>query len=181
VGVLTALGYLHLPPPTQLLLPLAGFLVGQGYFSFGMVLSASTVGGVISSLALYFPGLWIGEENLRRLVARFGRFVLLNESDLDKASKMFERHGGKAVLIGHLVPGVTALISILAGLKRMPIHGRFLLYTVLGTALWNGALIALGWVLGAEWALVKQYVLIIEYAVLAAVAGGIVWFVWRRW
>lgn len=78
------------------------------------------------------------------------------ESDLDKASKTFERHGGKAVLIGHLVPGVTALISVLAGLKRMPIRGRFLFYTILGTALWNGALIALGWALGAEWSLVRR-------------------------
>ncbi len=92
-----------------------------------MVLFASTVDGVVSSLALYFPGLWIGEENLRRLVTRLGRFLLLNESYLGKASKMFERHGGKAVLIDNLAPGVTALISILAGLKRLPIHGRFLL------------------------------------------------------
>jgi membrane protein DedA with SNARE-associated domain len=181
VGVLTALGYLHLLPPTQLVLPLSGFLVGQGRFSFVPVLVASTVGGGIASLVMYLPGLWVGEENLRRLVGRFGRFVFVKESDLDKASKMFERHGGKAVLIGHLVPGVTAFISILAGLKRMPIRGRFLFYTFLGTALWNGALIGLGWVLGAEWTLVKQYAPIIEYAILAAVVGGIFWFVWRRW
>ena len=181
VGVLTALGYLHLLPPTQLVLPLAGFLVGQGRFSFVPVLVASTVGGGIASLVMYLPGLWFGEENLRRLIGRYGRFVFLDESDLDKAGKMFERHGGKAVLIGHLVPGVTALISVLAGLKRMPIRGRFLFYTFLGTALWNGALIGLGWVLGAEWTLVKQYAPIVEYAVLATVVVGISWFVRRRW
>ncbi len=181
VGILTALGYLHLVVPTQLVLPLAGFLVGQGRFSFVPVLVASTVGGGIASLVMYLPGLWIGEESLRRFVDRFGRFVFVDESDLDKAGKMFERHGGKAVLIGHLVPGVTALISVLAGLKRMPIRGRFLFYTFLGTALWNGALIGLGWVLGAEWTLVKEYAPIVEYAVLAAVVGGISWFVWRRW
>lgn len=180
VGVLTALGYLHLLPPTQLLLPLAGFLVGQGRFSFWMVLFASTVGGVASSLALYLPGLWIGEENLRRLVGRFGRFVFVNESDLDRAGKMFEQHGGKAVLIGHLIPGVTAFISILAGLRRMPIYGWFLFYTILGTALFNGALIALGWTLGNQWMLVQQYASFVGYAVLAAAVGGILWFIWRR-
>lgn len=180
VGVLTALGYLHLLPPTQLLLPLVGFLVGQGRFSFGMVLFASTVGGVFSSLVLYLPGLWVGEENLRRFVGRYGRFILINESDLDRAGKMFERHGGKAVLIGHLVPGVTALISMLAGLGRMPIRGRFLFYTILGTALFNGTLIGLGWVLGREWTLVKQYASFVGYAVLAVAAGGIIWFVWCR-
>ena len=181
VAVLVALGYLHLPVPTVLVLPLSGFLVGQGLFSFVPVLVASTVGGGAASLIMYFPGLWVGEENLRRLVRRFGRFVFVHESDLDKASKMFDRHDGKAVLISHLVPGVTAFISVLAGLKRMPIHGRFLFYTILGTALWNGALIVLGWVLGAEWTLVKEYAPIVEYVVLAAVVGGIFWFVWRRW
>ena len=181
VGVLTALGYLHLLPPTQLVLPLAGFLVGQGRFSFVPVLVASTLGGGAASLVMYLPGLWVGEKNLRRLVKRFGRFMFVDESDLDRAGKLFERHGGKAVLIGHLIPGVTALISILAGLKRMPIRGRFLFYTILGTALWNGILIGLGWVLGAEWTIVKQYAPIIEYAVLAAAVGGIFWFVLRRW
>ncbi len=181
VAILAALGYPHPVVSTHLVLPLAGFLVGQGRFSFVPVLVASTVGGGIASLVMYLPGLWFGEENLRRIIGRYGRFVFLDESDLDKAGKMFERHGGKAVLIGHLVPGVTALISVLAGLKRMPIRGRFLFYTFLGTALWNGALIGLGWVLGAEWTLVKQYAPIVEYAVLATVVVGISWFVWRRW
>ncbi len=180
VGALTALGYLHLLPPTQLVLPLAGFLVGQGRFSFVPVLVASTVGGGIASLVMYLPGLWFGEENLRRIIGRYGRFVFLDESDLDKAGKMFERHGGKAVLIGHLVPGVTALISVLAGLKRMPIRGRFLFYTFLGTALWNGAFIGLGWALGAQWRDARQYAHILEYVVLAAVVVGIFWVLWRR-
>jgi membrane protein DedA with SNARE-associated domain len=182
VAVLIALINLHvLPIPTQLILGLAGFLVGQGRFSFTLVLVTSTAGTLSASLALYFLGHWVGEESLRRLVGRFGRFVFVDESDLDKAGKLFERHGGKAVLIGHLIPGVTAFISVLAGLKRMPIRGRFLFYTFLGTALWNGVLICLGWALGAEWTLVKEYAPIVEYAVLVAVAAGISWFVWRRW
>lgn len=181
VGLLVAAGYLHLLVPTQLVLPLAGFLVGQGRFSFLLVLAASTMGGVAGSIALYFPGLWMGEERLRQLVERYGRFVFVYTSDLDKASDMFERHGGKAVLIGHLVPGITALISIPAGIKRMPIYGRFLFYTILGSALWNGAFIVLGWVLGANYTLVEHYAPIVEYTVLAAIALVIGWFFWRRW
>lgn len=180
VGILTALGYLHLVVPTQLVLPLAGFLVGQGRFSFVPVLLASTIGGGAASIALYFPGLWVGEERVRQFVEKFGRFVFVKTSDLDKASKLFERHGGKAVLIGHLIPGVTAFISTVAGLKRMPIRGRFLFYTVVGTALWNGILIILGWVLGSQWTLVKEYVSMTGYAVLAAVALAILLFMWRR-
>ena len=181
VAILTALGYLHLLVPTGLVLSLAGFLVGQGQFSFIAVLIWTTAAGAVGSLILYLPGLWISEESLRRFVGRFGRFVFVHESDLDKASKMFERHGGKAVLIGHLLPGVTALVSIPAGIKRMPIFSRFMVYTVLGTVLWNGAHIGLGWALGSQWTLVERYARIVEYVVLAMIAVGVLWFLWRRW
>jgi len=181
VGLLVAAGYLHLLVPTQLVLPLAGFLVGEGRFSFLLALAASTIGGVIGSIILYFPGIWIGEERVRRFVEKFGRYMFVYVSDLDKASDMFERHGGKAVLIGHLVPGVTALISIPAGIKRMPIYGRFMVYTILGSALWNGGFIVLGWALGANYTLIERYAPIVEYTVLAAIALAILWFVWRRW
>ena len=89
VAVLTALGYLHLLVPTVVVLSLAGFLVGQGHFSFISVLVVSTVAGVFGSLVLYFLGLWIGEESLRRLVKRLGRFKLMHVSDLDKAGELF--------------------------------------------------------------------------------------------
>jgi membrane protein DedA with SNARE-associated domain len=180
VAVLTAMGYLHLLVPTSLVLPLSGFLVGQGRFSFIPVLMASTIGGTVGSLILYLAGLWLGEDKLYQFVGRLGRFKLVSESDLDKASALFDRHGGKAVLIGHLMPGVTALISIPAGLKRMSILG-FTIYTVLGTAFWNAGHIVLGWVLGAQWTLIERYGHIVEVVVLAAIGLGIFWLVWRRW
>ncbi len=181
VAFLVALSTLHLPVPSQLVLALAGFLVDEGRFSFVPVLAASTVGGLAASLVLYLPGFWVGEKPVRRFVGRFGRFILVDESDLDKASDMFERHGGKAILIGHLVPGVGGFISIPAGIKRMPVYGRYLLYTVLGCTLWNVTFIVLGWVFGAQWRLVKQYASFIEYAMLAVAFGLILWFLWRRW
>jgi membrane protein DedA with SNARE-associated domain len=181
VCLLVASGYLHLPIPTQLTLPLAGFLVGQEHFSFIPVLIWATVGAVAASLVLYLPGLWIREESLRRFIGRLERFKLVYVSDLDKASEMFDRHGGKAVLIGHLVPGVTAFISIPAGIKRMPIYGRFLFYTIIGSTLWNAIFIGLGWALGANYTLVERYAPIVEGAVLTVIAGSILWVLWRRW
>jgi membrane protein DedA with SNARE-associated domain len=138
------------------------------------------VAAVAVSFFFYYVGLWIGEENLRRFVGRFGRFLLVREKDLDKAGAVFERHGGKSILIGHLVPGVGAFISIPAGLRQMSIFGSFIVYTVIGSILWNGGFVILGWVLGENWRVVERYASIVEYAVLAAVAVGIVWFVWRR-
>ena len=118
---------------------------------------------------MYALGLWIGEENLRRLIERFERFKLVFVADLERASEVFEHHGGKAILIGHLFPGIGALISIPAGIKRMLIFGRFLTYTALGCILWNGAFIVLGLALGSNWPVVKQYASIIEYVALAAI------------
>jgi membrane protein DedA with SNARE-associated domain len=184
VGVFVLIGLINLhllPLPTQLILALAGFLVGQGRFSFVLVLLASTSGAVLASLVLYFLGFLVGEKNLYRLVKRIERFKIVFRSDLIRASKVFQRHGGKAILIGHLVPAVGAFISIPAGLTRMPLFGRFTFYTVLGSTLWNGVFIILGWVLGAQWTSVKQYTSTIEYVALTLLAGGVLWLLWRRW
>ena len=104
---------------------------------------------------------------------------MVHESDLDKASGVFERHGGKAILIGRLVPGVGTLISLPAGIERMRLW-RFVAATALGTALWNGAFIGLGWALGAQWRHARQYAHILEYVVVAAVFLGIFLSLWRQ-
>src|SRR5918998_2533407 len=180
IAFLTGLGNLHLPIPTEITLPLAGFLVGQGRFSFFPVLIWTTAAAVVASVVLYLPGRWFGEERLRRFVRRFGRFVLVKESDLNKASELFKQHGAMAILIGRLIPGVGTLISVPAGISRMPILGWFLVFTVLDSVIWNAMLIGLGWALGAQWTLVEQYARIVEYVVLALVALAIAWFLWRR-
>jgi membrane protein DedA with SNARE-associated domain len=182
IAVLIGLINLHvLPIPTQLILCLAGFLVGQGQFTFALVLLASTMGAVAASLVLYYLGAWIGESNLRQLVKRFERFKLLFVADLERASEIFGRHGGKAILTGHLFPGVGAMISIPAGIKRMPVFGRFMIYTILGCLIWNGGFIFLGLLLGSNWPVVKEYSSIIEYSVLAILIVGIFVLIWRRW
>ena len=143
IFVLMLLSNLYLPIPSQLVLPLSGFLVGQGRFSFPLVILASTAGSLVGTLVLYAPGRRLGEEPVRRFFKRYGRFVFLDESSLEKASGWFERHGEKAVLMGRLVPGAGALVSVPAGLKQMPIW-RFAAYTAVGSAAWNAAFIVLG-------------------------------------
>ncbi len=181
VFVVVALANLHLPVPTEFALTLSGFLVGQGRLSFVSAMASSTAAGLLIGLLRYFPGLWISEERVRRLLRRVERYKLLPVSDPDKASGAFERHGGKAVVIGHLVPGIGALISPLAGIKRrMPFLERFVPYAIVGGALWNVVFAGLGRALGRQWRLVERYAPLVEYPVLAAIAGAILWFVWRR-
>lgn len=178
---LVALSNLFLPVYTEVILPFAGFLVGRGRFSFPLVLLSATAGSVAASLLLYYVGLRVGEDRLRRLVKRVERFRIVTVSDLDRASKFFERHGGMAVLIGQITPNVGAMISIPAGMKRMPLFGRFLGFTVLGGALWNGTFITLGWAFGARWETVERYMPVVEWTVLVLLLAGAAFLIWRRW
>ena len=182
LAVLVALGNIRLVPiPAELTLPLAGLLVGEGQLTFVLVLLWTTVASVIVSVILYVLGFWVGEESLRRFIRKFGRFVFVYESDLDKTCEMFRRHGGIACLVGRLIPGVTVLISIPAGIERMPIYGRFMIFTILATIAFNEAFVGVGWALGNHWDIVVQYAAIVNYVTIAAIAGGILWFVGSRW
>ena len=181
VFVLVLAGSLFLPVPTELTLPLFGFLVVQGRLSFGAVLVTATAARVSAALIFYALGYRIGEARLRRLIERAERTKLVFGSDLDRAGAAFGRHGGKAILIGHLIPAVGALISVPAGLKRMPVRWRFLGYTLVGSTSWVGTLVGLGWALGRRWRVVEVYASFVGLIVLVVLTLGVVWFLWRRW
>jgi membrane protein DedA with SNARE-associated domain len=180
VFVLILAGSLYLPVPTELTLPLFGFLIGNGRLSFVPVLLAATAARVCAALVLYSVGYRLKEARLRRVIEPFERSKLLFVSDFETASAVFERHGGKAILLGHLIPGVGALVSVPAGLKRMPVRGRFLGYTILGCSIWNASLIGLGWALGGRWRIVEVFTSFVGGAVLVVLIAAAVWFFWRR-
>jgi membrane protein DedA with SNARE-associated domain len=180
VFVLILAGSLYLPVPTELTLPLFGFLMGNGRLTFVPVLLSATAARVSASLILYAVGFRLREARLRRVTKRFERYKLLFVSDFERASTVFERHGGKAILVGHLIPGIGALVSVPAGLKRMPLRWRFLAYTILGCTIWNGSLIGLGWALGGRWRIVEVFTSFVGFAVLTVLIAATLWFFWRR-
>jgi membrane protein DedA with SNARE-associated domain len=179
VFALLVLENLFPPIPSEIILPLSGFLVGQGKLLFPFVLLAATAGSVTGALVFYGLGRWLDDERLDGLMHQYGRYLLLRQSDLTKARRWFQRHGELAVLLGRLVPGVRSLISIPAGVTEMPLS-RFLLYTATGSAAWNSLLVGLGWLLNSHWSIVQQYVHVFEYLVAAAVVLAVGWFVWKR-
>ena len=180
VGALVALANVVPPIPVEAILPIAGFVAGEGHLWFPLVVAAATVGSVAGALALYALGYWLGEARLRKLVRRYGRFLLLKEADLERARSWFDRHGGKAVVIGRILPGGRKLIPIPAGVACMPI-GRFLTYTALANGFSNCVLIGLGWVLGNRWTIIRPYAHLLEYVLLIGLAALILWHVRRRW
>lgn len=192
VSVVETLGYAGLallsllenlvpPIPSEFVLPFAGFLVADGRLNGAVALLATTVGGFAGTTAFYWLGKSLGDERVRAFIKRFGRYVLLQEADYDDALRFFQAHDVKVVFWARFVPGVRSLISLPAGVARMP-FGRFALYTLLGTVLWNGALLLAGWLLGERWELVLDVVDRLE-GVLWVLLGLVVvgWIVWRRW
>lgn len=179
IATLVALENLIPPIPSEIILPLAGFLVGQGRFSFPFVLIAATIGSVTGALVLYGLGRFLGEHHLRAYVKKYGRFILLNEDGYDAARDRFSAHGNTVVLFGRFIPGVRSLISVPAGVVAMPI-GQFVAYTTIGSAIWNAGLVGLGWILGHEWTRIERYATYLEYLVLAVLVIAAGWFLWRK-
>ena len=179
VAILVFLDNVFPPIPSEVILPLAGFLTGQGRLTYPGVVLAATVGSLVGALVLYGLGYWLGEARLRPLLKRFGRWLFLKEGDLDLAQNWFDRHGGKAVFFGRCVPLVRSLVSVPAGMACMPV-GRFTLYTVLGSGVWNALLVGVGWSLGGQWQLIAQYLKPLEYVVMVILVVAVGRFVWRR-
>ena len=180
IGGLTLLENIFPPIPSELILPVAGFLVGSGQLSFGWVVVASTIGSLVGALMLYWLGAALGEQRLRTLVQRHGKWFAMDEDDLDQAKNWFDRHGGMAVFFGRLVPSLRSLISIPAGVARMSLL-PFIIYTTIGSAFWNALLVGSGWALGGQWDRIKPYMSVLEYGSVALILGGMVWwFVSRK-
>lgn len=179
LAMIIALENVFPPIPSEAVLPLAGFLTGQGRMNYFGAVLAATLGAVVGALALYGIGYWFGDTRLRWLVRKYGRILGVSESDLDKANGWFDKHQGKAVLFCRVVPIVRSLISIPAGIRRMPLL-PFVGYTALGAGVWNSILIGAGWALGDNWDEVEQYVGYLQYVVIVGVIAAIAYWFWKR-
>ena len=169
------------PIPSELVLPLAGALSADDELVFWGVVAAGVVGSLVGAVALYAIG-WVARRaGVRRLVATYGRFLLISEKDLDRGAAWFQRYGEAVIFFGRLIPIIRSIISIPAGYTRMPI-GRFLLYTTAGTAIWSLFLTYVGWVLGENWAEIRTFMEPYENGTLVALILAVVGFIgWRAW
>ena len=169
VAVLTFLENLFPPIPSELVIPLAGFVAGRGELHIVPVIAVASAGSLAGAALWYFVGRSIGERRLRAWVRRHGRWLTLSGSDLDSAQDWFRRHGPTAVLIGRLVPGVRTFVSLPAGFSKMPLPA-FLAYSAVGTIVWTAALAYAGLALQANFTAVGDYVNIATNVIFGAAA-----------
>lgn len=175
VAVLVALENLFPPIPSEIILPLAGFTASLGSLSLVGAIVWATIGSTVGAWALYAVGRALGRDRMIRII---DAMPLVDVDDMLKAEEVFNRHGKSAVFFGRLMPIVRSLISIPAGLERMPLF-MFTVLTLLGSGLWNTILILAGYLLGEQYHVVESYVGYLQWVVIAAIVGVVVWYVWR--
>jgi membrane protein DedA with SNARE-associated domain len=164
------------PIPSEVILPLAGFTASQGTFTLAGAVAWTTAGSVVGALALYLLGRGLGRERFRAI---WSRLPLVDLDDLDRTEAWFDRHGRKAIFFGRMVPIFRSLISIPAGIERMPLV-TFTLLTLAGSLIWNSIFVLAGYQLGENWHRVEPYADTFQKVVLGAVAVAVVWFVVQR-
>jgi membrane protein DedA with SNARE-associated domain len=164
------------PIPSEVVLPVAGYLAETGRMSLLGAFLAATAGSLLGAAFLYQLGAWLGPERSRRWLARL---PLVDADDVDRSFTWFEKHGRWAVLVGRLVPVVRSFVSVPAGVVRMP-WPRFLLLTLIGSAVWNGTLIGAGVALGTQYELVERYIGVLDRVLVGAVVLAVVLAVVRR-
>jgi membrane protein DedA with SNARE-associated domain len=168
------------PIPSELVMPLAGFMAYKGEFSLPVILVINSVGALLGSGLCY----WIGVVGGKPFLVKYGKYFLVNQHDIAKTETFFAKHGKATILIARFLPVIRHVISVPAGIARMPLRG-FFLQTFIGSTIWGGALILLGYYVGANWetlarTLKRVDLLIGAILVLGLVALGIRFVVRRR-
>lgn len=184
IALLMFLENLFPPIPSELIMPLAGFTAspyqpGGAKLNIIGVFVAGVLGSVLGALIWYYPGKLLGEQRLKDLADKHGKWLAISSKDIAKAKHWFDTQGNKAVFIGRLVPGIRTLISVPAGISNMHLV-PFLFYTTLGSAAWVCLLTYTGYLLGSQYELVDKYLAPVSKIVLGGLVLAFAVWVFRR-
>jgi membrane protein DedA with SNARE-associated domain len=163
------------PIPSEVIMPLAGFVAANGELDIALVVLSGTLGSLAGALFWYYIGVWLGKGRVEWAIRRFGRILTMSLQDLETAREWFRWKAHWAVFLGRLVPTVRTLISVPAGIAPMPV-GPFVLWTTLGTAAWTSLLAFAGYILESQYERIEGFVDPVSKLI---VVGIVVAYVWR--
>jgi membrane protein DedA with SNARE-associated domain len=178
IVVLMAIESACIPLPSEVIMPLAGYLVTQGRFDLYWAATAGAIGCNVGSVVAYEIGYFGG----RPLVERYGSYILMSRHDVEMADKFFKRYGAAAVFIGRLMPIVRTFIALPAGIARMP-RIPFHVYTFLGSWPWCFGLAWVGMKIGEEdnWKKISAFLLPYKIPIAILILAAVIWFFWTHW
>ncbi len=168
-----------IPIPSELVMPFAGYMASKGDFSLPVILVINSTAALVGSGLCY----WLGAAGGKPLLVKYGKFVLVRAKDIEKTETFFAKHGKATILIGRFLPVIRHIISIPAGIARMPLV-PFFTQTFIGSTIWGTVLIFIGYELGARWDDVahtlKRVDVIVGIVIILALAALAIRFVVRR-
>jgi membrane protein DedA with SNARE-associated domain len=189
-NVISSMGYLGLyfvmflenvfpPIPSEVVLPLAGSLTLEGRFSILWITVIGMLGSLTGAFLFYGIGKWLGEDRVRTLIAKYGKYALLSTNDLDRSLEWFDKYDDWVIFFSRMVPIVRSLISIPAGIASMDLT-KFSFFTILGTALWSFVLALGGRLLGEQWPLIAEFINTYQNIVLVVAVAAVAFFIISR-
>ncbi len=184
VFLLIAIENIFPPIPSEVILLFSGFMTTYTSLNIVGMIIASTLGSLVGAIALYYIGKILNKERLKKIVAgKIGKVLRLKAKDIDKADAWFDTKGNKTVFFCRFIPIVRSLISIPAGMSEMPMP-KFLVYTILGSAIWNTVLVVLGNQVGEKWTSIlhifDQYSHIVLILLIILFIAGVSFFYYQR-
>ncbi|HPP19031.1 MAG TPA: DedA family protein [Candidatus Dojkabacteria bacterium] len=165
------------PIPSEIILPFSGFVASTGKMSLVLVIIIATVAAYLGSLPFYFIGRW-GEKSVINFINKYGKYLFIQQKDVDKVFGAFDKYGKGVVFFGRLIPMIRTLISFPAGVAKMQ-FGRFSMYTLIGSLTWNILLTYAGYQLGDHWSVVSGWIKKYQNVILILIAIALILYIIR--
>lgn len=190
LSIMEKLGYLGIaflmfldnifpPIPSEIIMPSAGYTASKGELTLIGVIIAGSAGSILAAMLFYWIGRKVPQQRLFQFIERYGKYLRIQVADLDKALTWFNKHGHRIVFFGRMIPAVRSLISIPAGISRMP-FSKFMLYSSAGTLIWTSFLAYLGYHFSENQALMLAILQRISYLIFALIALYIIWWAIKK-
>ena len=190
LSIMEQLGYLGIaflmfldnvfpPIPSEIIMPSAGYAASQDQLTLLGVIIAGCIGSLLAAALLYWVGYKFKHETIFNFVDRYGKFLFIKSEDVKKSLLWFEKYGHRIVFFGRMIPAARSLISIPAGMSRMPFW-KFMFYSSLGTIIWTTFLACVGFYFGENKALMHQIFSQVGYFIIGIILIIFVWIWYRR-
>lgn len=163
------------PIPSEVTMPFSGSLVAQGVFNIWWVVIAGTIGNLVGSLLAYWLGAWGQEAVVRKIIVKYGKYLLVSEHEYDHSERWFRNHGEMIVFLARILPVVRTFISLPAGIAKMNLT-KFIAYTTVGSLLWSAFLTYIGVVLGNNWQILGPYFHKFDVLLVVILVLFVVWY-----
>ena len=166
------------PIPSEIIMPLGGFLVYQQKLNFYILVFWGLLGTILGSLPWYYLGRLVNEKKLANFLDKKGKYLGISSNDLTKSKKWFERYGVPLIFWGRLVPGIRTLISVPAGIELMPLR-KFLVWTTFGSFIWVLLLTYAGYLFGENYPIIETYLDQIKYVLKPILILTFIYFLFK--